>query len=106
MATVVEGDPKAPFLIATTFPGLLHFTLDTYLKMLISLFYLFNGILTFVGYFMPKILSLKNSSGIIQPIRWEDKGGSYLSQGYLPESERNSATGVRTRLLRFNSPSL
>ena len=30
----------------------------------------------------------------------------YLSQGYLPESERNSATGVGTRLLRFNSPSL
>ena len=41
--TVVEGDPKAPFLIATTprcskgttsFPGLLHFTLDLYLIML------------------------------------------------------------------------
>ena len=36
-ATIVEGDPKAPFSIATTprcrggrysFPGLLHFTLD------------------------------------------------------------------------------
>ena len=42
--TIVEGDPKAPFSIATTprcsgggftpFPGLLHFTLDTYLIML------------------------------------------------------------------------
>ena len=31
-------------------------------------------------------------------------GGSYLSQGYLPE--HNSATGVRTRLLQFRSPSL
>ena len=37
---VVEGDPKAPFSIATIgdgtvpFPGLLHFTLDTYLIML------------------------------------------------------------------------
>ena len=38
METVVEGDPKAFFSIATTgvgegvipFPGLLHFTLDTY----------------------------------------------------------------------------
>ena len=35
--TVVEGDPKAPFSNlrvrkgATTFPGLLYFTLDTYL---------------------------------------------------------------------------
>ena len=39
LTTVVEGDQKAPFSIATTprcrrgryfFPGLLHFTLDTY----------------------------------------------------------------------------
>ena len=43
LATLVEGDPKAPFSIATTprcrggatpFPGLLHFTLDPYLIML------------------------------------------------------------------------
>ena len=43
LATIVEGDPKAPFLIATTprcrggrysFPGLLYFTLDLYLIML------------------------------------------------------------------------
>ena len=33
-------------------------------------------------------------------------GCSYLSQGYLPKSERNSATGVQTRVLRFRSPSL
>ena len=41
--TVVEGDQKDPFSIATTrgveqgatpFPGLLHFTLDMYLKLL------------------------------------------------------------------------
>ena len=40
LATVVEGNHKAPFSITTTlrckggatpFPGLLHFTLDTYL---------------------------------------------------------------------------
>ena len=43
MATVVEGDQKVPFSIATTlrcrdgatlFPGLLHFTLDKYLILL------------------------------------------------------------------------
>ena len=42
LATVVEGNQKAPFSIATTgvredatrFPGLLHFTLDTYLILL------------------------------------------------------------------------
>ena len=43
LATLVEGDPKAFFSIATTrscgkgatpFPGLLHFTLDPYLFML------------------------------------------------------------------------
>ena len=39
LASVVEGDPKAPFSVATTprctpFPILLHFTLDTYLIML------------------------------------------------------------------------
>ena len=43
MATIVEGDPKAPFSIATTprcrggrysFPRLLHFTHDPYLIML------------------------------------------------------------------------
>ena len=41
LATAVEGDPKAPFSVATTpgegatpFPGLLHFTLDTYLILL------------------------------------------------------------------------
>ena len=40
MATVVKGDQKAPFSIATTqistlsFPGLLHFTLNPYLIML------------------------------------------------------------------------
>ena len=44
LATLVEGDPKAPFSIAplnrgvresaTVFPGLLHFTLDPHLKVL------------------------------------------------------------------------
>ena len=30
----VEDDPKSPLSIATQFPGLLHSTLDPYLKML------------------------------------------------------------------------
>ena len=41
LTTLIEGDSKAPFSIATTlregatpFPGLLHFTLDQYLIML------------------------------------------------------------------------
>ena len=43
LVSIVEGDPKAPFSLATTsrwrggchsFPGLLHFTLDPYLIML------------------------------------------------------------------------
>ena len=33
LATVVEGDPKASFSIATPFPGLLHFTINPYLRM-------------------------------------------------------------------------
>ena len=41
LATVIEGNPKAPSSIhrgvgegATPFPGLLYFTLDTYLTLL------------------------------------------------------------------------
>ena len=34
LAAVVEGDQKAPVSIATSFSGLLHFTLDTYLILL------------------------------------------------------------------------
>ena len=34
LVTLVECDPKALFSIATTFPGLLYFTLDPYLIML------------------------------------------------------------------------
>ena len=34
LATLVEGDPKALFSIATPIPVLLHFTLDPYLIML------------------------------------------------------------------------
>ena len=61
---------------------------------------LFNGISTFVGDLMPMLFSKRNSSGtFFGRIR-----GFIPFQGYLPGSERNSATGLRTRLLRFCSP--
>ena len=37
---------------------------------------------------------------------WEDKGGSYLSHGYLSESECDSMTGLWTCFLRSHSPVL
>ena len=54
---------------------------------------------------MSKTFSKKNSSGTIEPKAERIKGFN-PSQGHLPENERNSATGVQTRLLRFHSPSL
>ena len=48
---------------------------------------LFNGISTLFRLFNAKAILLEE-------------------QGYLSESERNSVTGVRTRVLRFHSPSL
>ena len=77
LVTIVEGDRKAPFSLATTtryvgvgairFPGLIHFTFDPYLIMLIvqqgsikyhfflfGLISLFNDVSTFVSYLMPK----------------------------------------------------
>ena len=52
-----------------------------------------------VGYLRAKISLKKNSSSSIQSIAGEGKGNLYLSQ-----SECNSATGIRTRLLRCYSP--
>ena len=37
---------------------------------------------------------------------WEDKGVHTFPKGILPESERNSVTGVRTRVQRFRSRAL
>ena len=54
----------------------------------------------FLEYLMPKPFSKKNSCVTIQRIAGRMRG-SYLSQGYLPESEWNSTNGVWTRLLRF-----
>ena len=73
LATLVEGDLKAPFSIATTLrcregatpsPEFFHFTLDKYLIMLsvkhfqlmsglVGWLFRFYGISTFVGYSMP-----------------------------------------------------
>ena len=65
-----------------------------------SLVSLFNDISTFMDYLMPKP-SFQNSSDTIQAIAGRvDKGvHTFPLQGYLSESERNSATGVWTRLL-------
>ena len=66
---------------------------------------LFNGMSTFVGYLMPKPSFEKNSGDAVQPIAG-GIGGSCLSQEYLSKSERNRATGVRIRSLRFRGPSV
>ena len=61
-------------------------------KKLVSLFFFwFNIISTFMGYLMPK-----PSLWYYLIHNWEGKGGSYLSQEYLPKSEHNSTTGVWT----------
>ena len=56
---------------------------------------LFNGVSTFSGYLMPNPSFLKGQQLSILPI-----------DGHLSKCERNSATGVRTRLLQFRSPVL
>ena len=68
-------------------------------------FLCFNGISTFVSYSMPNHPSRRTVVMIFNP-ELGGKGGSYLSKGYLSESERYSMTGVRTRLLQFCSPVL
>ena len=59
---------------------------------------LFNGISNFSG-FRKTVVVLFNHS-------WEDKRIHTFSNGICPESERNSATGVCTRVLRFRSSAL
>ena len=54
---------------------------------------------------MSKSSKKKNSSDTIYPIT-EGFGGSHLSQVYSSKSERNSVTGVQSRLLRGRSPTL
>ena len=68
-------------------------------------FFLFNSMSNFLDYLMPKPYFKKNRSGTILPIATRIRG-SCLSQECLSESERNSATGVRTCLLRFRRPVL
>ena len=67
---------------------------------------LFNGISTFVRLFNAKAILLEEQSWYYLTHSWKDKGVHTFPQGYLPKSERNSATGVQTRLLRFRSSSL
>ena len=65
-----------------------------------SLVSLFNSISFIVLVLIPKPFLSKNSRETIYFIAGgEDIGLHTFSQRYLPESECNSATGVRTRLL-------
>ena len=64
---------------------------------------LFNDMSTFVGYIMLLLSLWKNSSDTIIPIAGGIREFSTLSQGHWSESERNRATGVRTRLLRCHN---
>ena len=61
---------------------------------------LLNDISTFVGYFNVKAILLEEQWSYLTH-RWEDKGVYIFPQEYLSESECNSASGVRTRLLQF-----
>ena len=65
-----------------------------------------NGISTFFRLFNAKAILLEEQYWYYLTHSSKDNGFFNFSQGYLLESERNSATGVRTRLLRFRSPSL
>ena len=58
---------------------------------------LFNGISNFLGYLMPNPSFFRRTVVVLlfKPLMG-GIGGAYFSQGYLSESERNSATGVRT----------
>ena len=67
---------------------------------------LFNGISTLFRLFNAKAILLEEQWWYNLTHSWEDKGVHTFPKGYLPESERNSATGVRTRVLRFRSQSL
>ena len=77
---------------------------------------LLNGVSTFslmayqpFGFFFlfnAKAIRLEEQQWCYLTHSWEDKGVHAFSQGYLSESESNSANGVRTRLLRFHCPAL
>ena len=53
--------------------------------------------------FNAKAILLEEQKWYYLTHNWED---SCLSQGDLSESDRNSATIVRTRLLQFRSPAI
>ena len=58
------------------------------------------------GLFNAKAILLEEQWWCYLTHSWEDKGVHTSHKGYLSESKRNSATGIRTRLLRFCCPSL
>ena len=58
------------------------------------------------GLFNTKAILLEEQQWCCLIHSWGDKGCSYLSHGYLSETEHNSMTGVWTHLLQFHSPTL
>ena len=73
---------------------------------LAGLLLLFSWHISFCRLFNAKAILQEEHQWYYLTDSGEDKGDSYHFQGYLSESELKSATGVRTRLLRFRSPSL
>ena len=70
-----------------------------------SLVYLFKWYINLLGLFNTKFDLFRTVVVLFNPYM-TGSGGSCLSQWYLPESEHNSAVGVRTHVLRFHSPAL
>ena len=119
--SIVEGDSKALFSIATTliyrrgrysFPGLLHFTLDTYLIMLsvkqggIKYHFFLDLWYNSTWDWTPVSRTIGEHSTQCTALVGRIRGGVIPFPMVLSESERNSATGVRTCVLWFCSPLL
>ena len=77
-----------------------------YLRFGLVWFLCFNGISTLFRLFNAKAILLEEQLWYYLTHSCEDKGVHTFPKEYLCESERNSATGVRTRVLWFRSPSL
>ena len=67
----------------------LYEVFESLYRCLVWLVSLFNGISILCRLFNANVILVTHSS--------------YLSQGYLPESDRNSATGIRTRFNHYTT---
>ena len=97
------------------FAALLYFFLISgiFFNIFLSLFRKFRSpgdLVSIPGCVIPKTLKMVLDTSLLNTqqcnVRIKGKVEQYVTQGYLLKSERNSATRVRTRLLRFRSPSL